>query len=261
MMNITDIDVQLLRYLHAVKVATYKQIHRDIYPTYHLRSVCNRLAKLERSHLVSGSQNRMLSCGERIISVSKQGFQKLRLLHARLMSNSSLDDLLKMIIDGTSNEDAKEMLTTPLEALLPLDEMTLVQIAEEISLRFDFLFDPDLLACKPTTGAQLLIVLPLVIQAVIVSTLFEADAEELLISEKFIAQLLKDLEDLVQNIQTSEAPAPVSAAAAAAEAEAGARSGARKKLNRSSSLRTRAVLLAALKTPPLSRKKSDTDKT
>ena len=75
-MNITARDVQLLRYLHTVKVATYKQIQRDVYPDYKLRSVCNRLAKLERRRLVTGSQNRLHSCGDRVISVSKEGFEK-----------------------------------------------------------------------------------------------------------------------------------------------------------------------------------------
>lgn len=75
-MNLTETDIQLLRYLHAVKVATYKQIHRDIYPTYHPRSVCNRLAKLEKMGLITGSQNRHNSCGDKVMSVSKKGFQQ-----------------------------------------------------------------------------------------------------------------------------------------------------------------------------------------
>ena len=75
-MNITGRDIQLLHYLHAVKVATYQQIHRDLYPEYQPRSVCNRIVKLERSGLVGGTQNRLHSCGERIISLSKKGFQK-----------------------------------------------------------------------------------------------------------------------------------------------------------------------------------------
>lgn len=75
-MDITKNDVHLLKYLHAVKVATYKQIQRDIYPSYQLRSVSNRLAKLERLSLVTGSQNRLFRCVEKVISLSKSGYQR-----------------------------------------------------------------------------------------------------------------------------------------------------------------------------------------
>lgn len=75
-MNITERDVQLFHYLHAVKVATYKQIHRDIYPEYKLKSVCNRVVEFEKLKLVTGTQNRIFSCGERVNSLSKVGFEQ-----------------------------------------------------------------------------------------------------------------------------------------------------------------------------------------
>ena len=68
-------DERLMKYLQAVKIATYEQIKRDIYPDYHLRSVCNRIYKLEDNKLVQGVCNRSIQNGERLISLTKKGFK------------------------------------------------------------------------------------------------------------------------------------------------------------------------------------------
>ena len=75
-MNITEMDVKFFFYLHAVKIATYKQIQRDIYSDMKLKSVCNRLGKMEKLSLISGVQNRQFSLGERLISLTKKGFNQ-----------------------------------------------------------------------------------------------------------------------------------------------------------------------------------------
>ena len=74
MMKLNVNDRALMHYLHAVKVATYKQIHRDIYPDYCFRSVCNRIVKLSRFGLVTGSQDRLGLVDGKVISVSKKSF-------------------------------------------------------------------------------------------------------------------------------------------------------------------------------------------
>jgi hypothetical protein len=67
---LTDIDIRLMRYLHAVKVATYEQIGRDIYPGYHPDSVGKRLRKLEDNRFISMQSNRPdLNC-KRVVSLT-----------------------------------------------------------------------------------------------------------------------------------------------------------------------------------------------
>ena len=75
-MNMTDQDIEVLRYLHAVKVATYAQIHRDIYPDKSLKTAYNRVANMSKNRLISGSYDRLGLPVEKVLSVSKQGFQK-----------------------------------------------------------------------------------------------------------------------------------------------------------------------------------------
>ena len=43
-MRILPRDIDLFRYLHTVKVATFEQINRDVYPDHKLQSIRNRLA-------------------------------------------------------------------------------------------------------------------------------------------------------------------------------------------------------------------------
>src|SRR3989338_9200183 len=74
MMKLSVNDRALMHYLHAVKVATYKQIHRDIYPDYCFRSVRNRVIKLSHLGLVIGSQDRLGLIDGKTISLSKKGF-------------------------------------------------------------------------------------------------------------------------------------------------------------------------------------------
>lgn len=68
-------DKSLMAYLHSVKVATYEQIKKEIYPDYHIRSVCNRIYRLENNKLVQGLCNRSIQNGERLISLTKKGFK------------------------------------------------------------------------------------------------------------------------------------------------------------------------------------------
>ena len=73
-MYITEEDKRFFHYLHAVKVATYKQIKRDVYPAYQEESVANRIRKMEDNKLVKGNQSRTVSYGRRIVMLAKKGF-------------------------------------------------------------------------------------------------------------------------------------------------------------------------------------------
>lgn len=75
-MRLCEQDIRLLKYLHAVKVATYRQIHRDIYPDLKLKTVYNRVAKITKLKLISSSYDRLGLPVEKVMSVSKQGFNK-----------------------------------------------------------------------------------------------------------------------------------------------------------------------------------------
>ena len=67
-------DLELLTFLHKVKVASYAQIGRDIYCGYHKDSVGKRLRKLEDNRLIHGGRNRLLCNGKKIVSLTKHGF-------------------------------------------------------------------------------------------------------------------------------------------------------------------------------------------
>lgn len=69
-------DFRLFEYLHAVKIATYKQIHRDVFESYSYKSSCNRLRRLEDCRLLSIASSRYLSKGEQVVSLSKHAFSK-----------------------------------------------------------------------------------------------------------------------------------------------------------------------------------------
>ena len=67
-------DYVLFRYLHAVKIATYDQIARDVYPEYSLASVGNRIRKLEDNKLIGSSCHRLLFHGKRTVFLLKSSF-------------------------------------------------------------------------------------------------------------------------------------------------------------------------------------------
>lgn len=73
-MTLLKKDLEAISYLHRVKVATYEQIRRDIYVGYHLKSVCNRIYRLENNGLVTGICDRMITDGKRILSLTGKGF-------------------------------------------------------------------------------------------------------------------------------------------------------------------------------------------
>lgn len=69
-------DFLLFRYLHAVKIATYDQIARDIYTDYSLASVGNRIRKLEDNRLIATSSYRLLLHGKRTVCLAKHTFER-----------------------------------------------------------------------------------------------------------------------------------------------------------------------------------------
>jgi len=72
--ELTDLDKKLLFYLHAVKISTYRQIQRDIYALYKIKTVRKRIIKLEDEGLLTGFRSRAFRNGERLIYLSKLGF-------------------------------------------------------------------------------------------------------------------------------------------------------------------------------------------
>ncbi len=71
---LSEVDIELLSYLHAAKVGTYEKIARDIYPSYSIRGVGNRLRKLEDNHLIAVEHSRLLCGGKRMVTVTKGAF-------------------------------------------------------------------------------------------------------------------------------------------------------------------------------------------
>ena len=71
---INEKDIKLFSYLHAVKVATYEQIHRDVYTEICLDAVGHRIRKLEDAKFVEVGRNRLLLKGKRFVSLKKQTF-------------------------------------------------------------------------------------------------------------------------------------------------------------------------------------------
>ena len=72
--SLTSKDMDLFRYLHAVKVSTYWRIQRDIYLDLALGTVRLRLIKLENNGLVEGCQVRALNRREKLLNITKKGF-------------------------------------------------------------------------------------------------------------------------------------------------------------------------------------------
>ena len=70
-------DLQLLRYLFAVKVATYQQINRDIYPGISFDRTSQRIRALEDNGLVEIARSRLILGSKRTVSLRKRSFEKL----------------------------------------------------------------------------------------------------------------------------------------------------------------------------------------
>ena len=49
---ITERDIEFFKYLHAVKIATYDQVHRDNYSDYKIDSVDKRIRKMENNGIL-----------------------------------------------------------------------------------------------------------------------------------------------------------------------------------------------------------------
>lgn len=75
-MNYFERDLALLRYLHKFKVATYEQIHRDIYPEYKLNTVRIRVLKMMKDKFIKGFQDKLFRKGQKVVSLTKLGFEK-----------------------------------------------------------------------------------------------------------------------------------------------------------------------------------------
>ncbi len=75
-MNLDQRDIKLFQYLHAVKVATYDQIRRDVYSEICFDAVCHRVLKLEDNKLLEVKQSRALLRGKRHVSLRKEGFEE-----------------------------------------------------------------------------------------------------------------------------------------------------------------------------------------
>ena len=69
-------DLECLKYLHTVKVATYDQIRRDCYPKYHLDSVGSRMRKLALNKLARVHLSRSYLRGYCLVSISKRAFKE-----------------------------------------------------------------------------------------------------------------------------------------------------------------------------------------
>lgn len=90
-------DLAFLRYIHAVKVATYRQIQRDCYPNLKLYTVGERMRKLEKNKLISIGLSRFERKGFCLVSISKKGFKEFiwneSAIREELMSDAIEHDL------------------------------------------------------------------------------------------------------------------------------------------------------------------------
>ena len=73
--HLSELDIGLLKYLHAVKVSTYDRTQRDVYPDHKLTSVGNRLRKIHDNGLIEIEHGRLLLGGKRLVRLSQTGFQ------------------------------------------------------------------------------------------------------------------------------------------------------------------------------------------
>ncbi len=75
-MYISKVDIEFLKYLHSVKVASYEQASRDIYHGLKSNSVAKRLRKLENNKLIEGYRSRTIRHGKKVVSLTKKGFSE-----------------------------------------------------------------------------------------------------------------------------------------------------------------------------------------
>ncbi|NRA45881.1 MAG: hypothetical protein HRU09_13070 [Oligoflexales bacterium] len=75
-MYLSEHDLNLLKYLFKVKVATYTQIHRDVYPMYAKKTTYKRVVAMQKNRLLSSSYNRVGLPKEKVLSLSKLGYTK-----------------------------------------------------------------------------------------------------------------------------------------------------------------------------------------
>lgn len=73
--HLSELDIGLLKYLHAVKVSTYDRVQRDVYPDHKLTSVGNRLRKIHNNGLIEIEHGRLILGGKRLVNLSQKGFQ------------------------------------------------------------------------------------------------------------------------------------------------------------------------------------------
>lgn len=90
-------DKEFLKYIHAVKIATYRQIQRDCYPSHCLDAVGNRMRKLARNNLVCIQVARLEKSVNCLVSISDKGFKSFiaddQVLRAELTSDAYHHDL------------------------------------------------------------------------------------------------------------------------------------------------------------------------
>ena len=68
-------DIELFTYLFRAKVATYQQIHRDIYPDITANRAEQRVRLLENNRFLAVSRSRLILNGKRTVMLSKRGFE------------------------------------------------------------------------------------------------------------------------------------------------------------------------------------------
>lgn len=73
--RVTPKDIELFEYLHAMKVATVDQVHRDIYSHLKKTGVYCRLRRLQRAGLIRSYQD-FESGGQKVISLKKPTFDR-----------------------------------------------------------------------------------------------------------------------------------------------------------------------------------------
>lgn len=72
--HLDERDITLFSYLFAVKVASYEQIHRDIYSGISQDATGYRLRKIEDNGLIEIDRSRLILRGRRTVSLRKKGF-------------------------------------------------------------------------------------------------------------------------------------------------------------------------------------------
>jgi hypothetical protein len=80
-LTITPTDVKLLKYLHKTKVATTKQIGRDIYHTHLPQSMRKCLKRLRDRKLIEITKGSVVNDRSHIYSLTKKGFNSVKRLY------------------------------------------------------------------------------------------------------------------------------------------------------------------------------------